>query len=528
VDTHIYTIKVKVFFITAFIFIFACKCIFASASLSSISAKGKAIYETKKQSYPDFENGKYDKEAEERYPLVKIGDQITINTKRNSYTGKFGGMKGSLIIVGDKTLPTIDISEEELLRYSADKNQKARNAYVKKFSDEYNSKKLEFIDNLKEEIFFQYPALDEKKLLSLFHKIGDKEKRKTYIDAYRNSYEEALPITESLAETEKNLLTKFTEKFQELCISEGYFWLKEEKKITDKKYSEASKRKFQRLQERTLSPKTCSPSFEPDGGIFESGKEVKIICSSENAIIYYTLDGSEPNELSTKYEAPIILDKPLEIKAIAHHPEFNDSDISISAPWAGGVYASYFEHMTFQGLTKERNEMEIDFKSNGKSPIEGIPPHCFSVIWVGQIIPDRTGDYEIFLTPDDGARMWLGDILFIDAWKEQSPTEYSKKIKLEAGKKYDFKIAFTEVNGYASCKLEWQSESVPRQIIPQERLFPGGKYLNALKTWNKKTVQGNQENYINRQGMKNPGEYGGNYKLPVRGGQSRWDKLGIK
>ncbi|HRU01525.1 MAG TPA: PA14 domain-containing protein [Victivallales bacterium] len=517
---------VTILFISLFsVYLFA-----EDVSLNRISPKGKSVYEEKKDDYPPFELEKYQKEAESKYPMVKIGDEITISTRRNTYRGKFGGVKGNTIIVGDKVLPTVDIPPGELTKYSEELNKKARDAYISKFRNEYNAKRIEYRENLKEEIYLKYPALDSKKINSLFSKISDKDAKAKYIEFYEKQYEESLPLeNKSIEQLENELTEKLVSTFPELCFSEDYFWNKKEKEEAERRIRELLKAKFERAQKRALFPKTSSPVFEPDGGIFAPDLSVKIFSSTDGAVIYYTTDGSEPTELSNKYTEPILLKKPQIIRAIAYHSDYQDSDITVIGAWAGGVFASYFETMTFRGKTVERVDPEIDFKSGGKSPIKGqIPDHLFSIIWAGQIIPKTSGEYEIFLTTDDGTRMWLDGLLLIDAWKEQPPTEYKKKFRFEAGKRYDFKIAFTEVMGFAECKLEWQTESISRQVIPQECLFPEGRYVEELKKWNKKTIQGSEEIYVNRQNMKNPGEFMGNFKLPVRGGQARWDQLGIK
>lgn len=499
-------------------------------SLSRISPRGKQFYEEQKDKFPPFENDKYQKEAEAKYPLTKIGEQITIVTRRNTYTGKFGGMKGNSIIVGDKALPTVDIPPDDLIKYSEELNKKKRDEYISKFKNEYNQKVKEYREKLKEEIYLKYPATDKAKLNLMFSKITDNDKKQQYIQTYEQIHEESLPLeNKSIDQFESEVNQKLISHFDELCLADGLFWNKAEKEALEKKLREIARAKIDRAQSRTLMPQTSSPLFEPDGGIFDSNVPIKIICATDSAKIYYTLDGSEPTELSLQYTEPILLKKPMILKALAIHPEYRDSELSVISAWTGGIYVSYFDTMTFRGKAVERIEPEIAFKSGGKSPIKGqIPDHLFSVIWAGRIIPKVSGEYTFFLTADDGARMWLDDLLLIDAWKEQPPTEYKKKFTLEAGKKYNFKIAFTEVMGFAECILEWQTDTISRQVIPQECFSPEGKYVEELKKWNKKIMRGSEEIYPNRQSMKNPGEFMGNFKLPVRGGQARWDQLGIK
>lgn len=57
--------------------------------------------------------------------------------------------------------------------------------------------------------------------------------------------------------------------------------------------------------EEYFAPK---PTFDKQSGYYTSVMPVRITDSSKAGTIYYTLDGSEPNEKSIKYMAPIVLD----------------------------------------------------------------------------------------------------------------------------------------------------------------------------------------------------------------------------
>jgi len=59
------------------------------------------------------------------------------------------------------------------------------------------------------------------------------------------------------------------------------------------------------------------PAFSVEGGDVAEGTQVKITCSTEDADIYYTLDGTEPTETSTKYTEAITITETTTIKAIA-------------------------------------------------------------------------------------------------------------------------------------------------------------------------------------------------------------------
>lgn len=71
-----------------------------------------------------------------------------------------------------------------------------------------------------------------------------------------------------------------------------------------------------------------SVKASPSEGNIPAGKEVTLSTSTEDATIYYTTDGSEPDENSTLYESPIIVDEDMTIKAVAYKEDLNPSEIT--------------------------------------------------------------------------------------------------------------------------------------------------------------------------------------------------------
>ena len=62
----------------------------------------------------------------------------------------------------------------------------------------------------------------------------------------------------------------------------------------------------------------ASPEFSVNGGIIEAGTEVEISCATSGAVIYYTLDGTDPSNASTKYDGAITINETTTIRAIAY------------------------------------------------------------------------------------------------------------------------------------------------------------------------------------------------------------------
>ena len=71
-----------------------------------------------------------------------------------------------------------------------------------------------------------------------------------------------------------------------------------------------------------------APVFTPGGGYVEEGTVVKISCPTDDAIVYYTINGEDPDTSSTLYTAEgITINETTTIKAIATKDGMKSSDI---------------------------------------------------------------------------------------------------------------------------------------------------------------------------------------------------------
>ena len=74
---------------------------------------------------------------------------------------------------------------------------------------------------------------------------------------------------------------------------------------------------------------TCAtPTFTPEAGTYFEEQEVVITCSTADATIYYTTDGTDPDENSAVYTEPIAVDESMTIKAIAMKEGYENSNIA--------------------------------------------------------------------------------------------------------------------------------------------------------------------------------------------------------
>ena len=73
-----------------------------------------------------------------------------------------------------------------------------------------------------------------------------------------------------------------------------------------------------------------APVVTPEAGTYVDNVEVSMSTSSEGALVYYTLDGSEPTEESLLYEEPLVLEETTTVKALASGPGYVASEVTTS------------------------------------------------------------------------------------------------------------------------------------------------------------------------------------------------------
>ena len=88
-------------------------------------------------------------------------------------------------------------------------------------------------------------------------------------------------------------------------------------------------------------------------------------------------------------------------------------------------------------------------------------------------------------------RLWVNAQQIINNFRNQSATEVSGKITLEAGKKYDIRLDYFENTGLAVSRLAWSSATQVKQIIPQSQLYTSGPPTATLNTTTTPTTGAN-------------------------------------
>lgn len=107
--------------------------------------------------------------------------------------------------------------------------------------------------------------------------------------------------------------------------------------------------------------------------------------------------------------------------------KFNWEQVGSGDSGSGAYYPNwkgeYYNNMTLSGApAMVRDDRYLSFNWGTGSPAPGIiNVDHFSVRWT-RTINTNPGNYRIFLTSDDGSRLYINNVLMIDNWAVQGPT----------------------------------------------------------------------------------------------------------
>lgn len=109
-------------------------------------------------------------------------------------------------------------------------------------------------------------------------------------------------------------------------------------------------------------------------------------------------------------------------------------------------------------------EYFVDSNWGAVCPSKGVRPGSFSARWSGYThlyIRRNTP----FISAEGKAVLYINEQLIAKDNK-------SGKVRLQAGSKASIRVEYAKANNKASLKLEWQSPSQPRQVVPPDASTP--------------------------------------------------------
>ncbi len=150
-------------------------------------------------------------------------------------------------------------------------------------------------------------------------------------------------------------------------------------------------------------------------------------------------------------------------------------------PQGVGLTGRYYDGTAFNTLKSKRVDPIIQYPSSSGAPALDLTPTGFSARFEGKIRPKYSETYTFYLTHNDGGKLWINNLTtaIIDQWGTTG--EHTATIALTADQYYDLKSEWNNAASTSEFKLEWSSPSQPRQVVPQDRLYPKAEAVNRFE-----------------------------------------------
>ena len=142
-----------------------------------------------------------------------------------------------------------------------------------------------------------------------------------------------------------------------------------------------------------------------------------------------------------------------------------------------GLKGEYFSNSSSSSgfplsATTIQPDLSINFNWCNSNPAPGITPANFKARWTGKLRPLTDDKYTLYLTANDGVRLWINNILLIDSWTNKTTTTNTGSIFLQKSSDYDIKIEYFSASKMSSCILQWSAPGICKQNIPTSQLYP--------------------------------------------------------
>jgi hypothetical protein len=143
--------------------------------------------------------------------------------------------------------------------------------------------------------------------------------------------------------------------------------------------------------------------------------------------------------------------------------------LSVELTKIGGFYGEYFNNAFLDGAPAKRQiDPYLDFNW-GTGLLTNEAADFVSIHWYGRIRAPYTEEFTFIISADDGVRLYMDGRMMVDRW-DTCCDDVSFSLNLTQDEFYHTIIEFKEHQERAHFKMEWVSLSVPREVIPPNRV----------------------------------------------------------
>ena len=141
-----------------------------------------------------------------------------------------------------------------------------------------------------------------------------------------------------------------------------------------------------------------------------------------------------------------------------------------------GVVKVFFDKANFSKPKDSAVQKQIIMDVQGSS---------YAFLWMGQIRFPESARITFSAEADGGVRLFIGNQGVIDGWAPDGARE--GKIDVKAGQTLPLRVEYFHSGGEAHCRVFWQWEGHPREMVPPPVFWHAEKDLKAAQT----IVEGN-------------------------------------
>ncbi|MBN2105450.1 glycoside hydrolase family 3 C-terminal domain-containing protein [bacterium] len=121
-----------------------------------------------------------------------------------------------------------------------------------------------------------------------------------------------------------------------------------------------------------------------------------------------------------------------------------------------GIQAEYFTNPDCLGKPDiKRIESEVNYHWWRRHGFPDLGSETFSIRWTGSLTPDITGKYILSVLGNRNIRLFLDDDKIIDHFTEGRPERQQVEIPLQAGKKVQIRLEYTQGSQFPFVHLAW-------------------------------------------------------------------------
>ena len=264
-----------------------------------------------------------------------------------------------------------------------------------------------------------------------------------------------------------------------MLIRDGMLWMSYYSSHEDKTAIYLVRLWLDRLEEMTEHEPVPDPVVRSP-----QPKIIELSCADEEAVIHFTLDGTEPGTQAPVYQKPINISHPVEVRARAFKGDGPPSrtvlavvgtDIMQEAQKPKKKPKKGLRYRYFEGSVRMTSEIDkLPLRASGVAPEISITPRMrdtdFAFVFEGLIHIPQDGLYTFYLASNDGSRLFIDDFMLINNDNPHAVREKKGSVSLKAGY-HKIKVKYFQLGGQRELRLFWQGPGFGKKAVSPDVLF---------------------------------------------------------